>query len=67
MKVGKHSARDLECLFAACSVRLLFYTGLLARGILRLTGRYCFGTLMRDFAYAGAREVFRKVEKQTLH
>lgn len=40
---------------------------MLAREVLRLTVWYRFGTLMRDFAYAGAREVLRKVEKQTLH
>lgn len=33
MKLGKHSVRVLECLFAACSVRLLLGTDLLVKSI----------------------------------
>lgn len=67
--MGKHSVRDLECLFSACSVRLFAYTDLLARGFsLSFKLRFRLGTVGRNgYTYAGAREVLRKVEKQTLH
>lgn len=43
--------------------------GFVSQGVpLSLGLRFRFGTVGRSgFAYAGAREVFRKVEKQTLH
>lgn len=67
MKAGKHSVKDLECLFWACSVSLLLYTNLLAEIPLSTESQVGIGKRERDFAYAGARDVLRKVEKQTLH
>jgi hypothetical protein len=61
VKLGKHSVRDLECLFAACSVRLLFRMGLLARWVSLYKG---FGFRFGDRLGEGRGEDLRTQEHE---